>query len=116
VKLALPWRAIITEDGSDRQERSAHPGVYQHRGGNGEPTRAFDRKVVTRPPCDLPHMRYISFSYSDEITAHNNNKMVRLIQSPTYQQLWGDRFKMTKTGERRLENNKTGFKGPSINN
>jgi hypothetical protein len=39
---------------------------------------------VTWPPCDLPHMRYISFSYSDEITTHNSNKMVRLIQSPGY--------------------------------
>jgi hypothetical protein len=38
------------------------------------------------------------------------NKMVRLIQSPAYRQLWGDRFSFTKTGERRLENNMTGFK------
>jgi hypothetical protein len=52
-------------------------------------------------PCDLPHMRYISFSYSDEITTRDNNKMVRLIQSPAYRQLWGDRFSFTKTGERR---------------
>ena len=36
--------------------------------------------------------------------------MVRLVTSPAYQQLWGDRFQMTKTGERRLENNQTGFK------
>jgi hypothetical protein len=36
--------------------------------------------------------------------------MVRLIQSPGYRQLWGDRFALTKTGERRLENNMTGFK------
>jgi hypothetical protein len=61
-------------------------------------------------PCNMPHMRYISFSYSDEITTRDNNKMVRLIQSPAYQQLWGDRFQMTETGERRLENNQTGFK------
>jgi hypothetical protein len=61
-------------------------------------------------PCDLPHMRYISFSYSDEITTRDNNKMVRLIQSPACRQLWGDRFSFTKTGERRLENNMTGFK------
>jgi hypothetical protein len=61
-------------------------------------------------PCDMPHMSYISFSYSDEITTRDNNKMVRLITSPAYQQLWGDRFKMTKTGERRLENDQTGFK------
>jgi hypothetical protein len=61
-------------------------------------------------PCDLPHMRYISFSYSDDITTRDNNKMVRLIQSPGYKQLWGDRFTFTKTGERRLENDRTGFK------
>jgi hypothetical protein len=32
-------------------------------------------------------MRYISFSYSDEITARDNNKMVRLITRPAYTQL-----------------------------
>ena len=30
-------------------------------------------------PCNMPHMRYISFSYSDEITTRDNNKMVRLV-------------------------------------
>jgi hypothetical protein len=55
-------------------------------------------------------MRYISFSYSDEITTRDNNKMAMLIQSPGYRQLWGDRFIMAKTGERRLVNDKTGFK------
>jgi hypothetical protein len=34
----------------------------------------------------------------------------RLVTSPAYKQLWGDRFTMIKTGERRLENNQTGFK------
>jgi hypothetical protein len=43
-----------------------------------------------------PHMRYISFSYSDEITTRDNNKMVRLITSPGYRQLWGDRFTMKR--------------------
>jgi hypothetical protein len=55
-------------------------------------------------------MRYISFSYSDEITTRDNIKMSRLIMSPAYKQLWGDRFTLSKTGERRLENNMTGFK------
>jgi hypothetical protein len=36
--------------------------------------------------------------------------MVRLVSSAPYRQLWGDRFSFTKTGERRLENNMTGFK------
>jgi hypothetical protein len=39
-------------------------------------------------------MRYIAFSYTDGITTRDNNKMVRLIMSPAYQRLWGDRFKM----------------------
>jgi hypothetical protein len=46
----------------------------------------------------------------DTITTRDNNKMVRLVSSPSYRQLWGDRFFMTKTGERRIENNMTGFK------
>jgi hypothetical protein len=55
-------------------------------------------------------MRYVAFSYTDDITTRDNNKMVRLIDSPGYQQLWGDRFKMVKRGERRIENNMTGYK------
>jgi hypothetical protein len=63
-------------------------------------------------PCDLPHMRYISFSYSDEITTRDNNKMVRpSTAQPTSN--CGDRFTLTKTGERRLENNKTRRAGAS---
>jgi hypothetical protein len=61
-------------------------------------------------PCNMPHMRYIAFSYSDGITTRDNNKMVRLILSPAYQRLWGDRFKLTKLGERRVENDQTGYK------
>jgi hypothetical protein len=45
------------------------------------------------------HLRYIAFSYSDGITTRDNNKMARLVTSPAYQQLWGDRFQMIKTGE-----------------
>ena len=42
-------------------------------------------------PCNMPHMRYIAFSYSDEITTHNNNKVTRLVTSPSYRQLWPER-------------------------
>jgi hypothetical protein len=61
-------------------------------------------------PCNLPHMRYIAFSYSDAITTRDNNRTVRLVTSPAYRQLWGERFEMVKLGERRIENNMTGFK------
>jgi hypothetical protein len=30
--------------------------------------------------------------------------------SPSYRQLWGEGFEMTKLGERRIENNMTGYK------
>jgi hypothetical protein len=61
-------------------------------------------------PCNMPHMRYVAFSYSDAITTRDNNRTVRLVTSPSYRQLWGERFQMTKLGERRIENNMTGFK------
>jgi hypothetical protein len=59
---------------------------------------------------NMPYLRYVAFSYSDTITTRDNNKMVRLVSSPSYRQLWGDRFVTTKTGERKIENNMTGFK------
>jgi hypothetical protein len=52
----------------------------------------------------------VAFSYTDEITTRDNNKVVRLVSSAPYRKLWGDRFTMTKTCERRIENNMTGFK------
>jgi hypothetical protein len=61
-------------------------------------------------PMNMPHLRYVAFSYSDTITTRDNNKMVRLVSSPSHRQLWGDRFTMVKTGERRIDNNMTGFK------
>jgi hypothetical protein len=36
--------------------------------------------------------------------------MVRLVSSPSYQELWGDRFAMVKLGETKIENDQTGFK------
>jgi hypothetical protein len=61
-------------------------------------------------PMNMPHMRYVAFSYSDGITTRDNNKMVRLISSPSYQALWGDRFTVVKLGETKIENDQTGFK------
>jgi hypothetical protein len=61
-------------------------------------------------PMNMPHTRYVAFSYSEGITARDNNKMVRLINSAPYQALWGDRFTMIKLGETKIENDQTGFK------
>jgi hypothetical protein len=35
-------------------------------------------------PMNMPHMRYVAFSYSEGITARDNNKMVRLVTSQAY--------------------------------
>jgi hypothetical protein len=59
---------------------------------------------------NMPHMRYVAFSYSEGITTRDNNKMVRLVTSQAYRDLWGDRFVMEKLGETKIENNQTGFK------
>lgn len=59
---------------------------------------------------NMPHLRYVAFSYTDRITTRDNDKMVRLVTSSSYRQLWGDRFTMTKLGQRKVENDKTGFK------
>jgi hypothetical protein len=52
----------------------------------------------------MPHMRYVAFSYSDTITTRDNNKMVRLVTSAPYRQLWGDRFFMIHDQDGRAEN------------
>jgi hypothetical protein len=59
---------------------------------------------------NMPHTRYVAFSYSESITTRDNNKVTRLVTSQAYRDLWGDRFAMTKLGEGRIENNQTGFK------
>jgi hypothetical protein len=38
-------------------------------------------------PMNMPHLRYVAFSYSDTITTRDNNKMIRLVSSPSYRQL-----------------------------
>jgi hypothetical protein len=60
-------------------------------------------------PMNLPFMRHLAFSYAERLTTRDNNKLVRLVSSPQYKALWGDRFSMRKFGERRPENDKTGF-------
>jgi hypothetical protein len=61
-------------------------------------------------PMNMPHTRYVAFSYSEGITARDNNKMTRLVMSQAYRDLWGDRFNMIKLGETKIENDQTGFK------
>lgn len=61
-------------------------------------------------PMNMPTMRYLCFSYSPDLTERDNGKFVQLILSERYRQLWGDRFTITKTSERRVSNSRTGTK------
>lgn len=61
-------------------------------------------------PQNLPHLRYVAFSYAASLTWRDNAKFRDLIISPEYQELWRDRFRPRKIGEERVSNDKTGWK------
>ena len=58
----------------------------------------------------MPHLRYVSFSYSSGLTERDNTKFRMLIMSDKYKELWGDAFKIVKEGEIKITNDKTGSK------
>src|SRR5262249_1600910 len=61
-------------------------------------------------PMNRPEMRFIDSSYSGGLTIRDNQRLLRIIQSTEFQELWGDRFQMDLTGSIKLTNNKTGWK------
>ena len=61
-------------------------------------------------PMNMPHLRYVTFSYSASLTERDNRRFRDLILSPEYQLLWGERFKLLKQGETLVSNDKTGWK------
>jgi predicted phage terminase large subunit-like protein len=61
-------------------------------------------------PMDMPHLRYVAFSYAAGLTERDNGKFRDLIMSQKYQELWGNKFKPRKVGEVKITNDKTGSK------
>lgn len=61
-------------------------------------------------PMNLPHMRYVAFSYSSGLTERDNGKFRDLLMSRAYRDLWGSRFNLRKIGEVKVTNDKTGSK------
>lgn len=61
-------------------------------------------------PMNMPHLRYVAFSYSASLTERDNRRYLALVSSPEYQLLWGDRFTLRKQGETLVSNDKTGWK------
>jgi hypothetical protein len=50
-------------------------------------------------PMNMPYLRHLAFAYAQDLTTRDNNKLVKLVTSPQYRALWGDRFTMVKIGE-----------------
>ena len=61
-------------------------------------------------PMNMPHLRYVAFSYSASLTERDNGKFKDLLVSPEYQEMYGDRFKLRKIGETKVTNDKMGWK------
>lgn len=77
---------------------------------------------------DKPWMRYLNFSYAAHLTERDNERMVAIIKSPEFQELWGPRdetyiderngrrvtvrkgFSLTSDGKTKPANDKTGWK------
>jgi predicted phage terminase large subunit-like protein len=63
-------------------------------------------------PRNMPHLRYVCTSHSQNLAIRDSTKMRRLIQSDWYQKRWGDRVKLTgdQNAKTKFENTATGFR------
>lgn len=63
-------------------------------------------------PRGRPDLRYVSFSYSGDLTERDNLKCRQLISSSIYQRLWGDRFALSReqNTKTKFSNNHMGFR------
>lgn len=63
-------------------------------------------------PRNMPHMRYVCASHSQDHAVRDSVKMRRLVASDWYQERWGDRVSLTddQNVKTRFENTKTGFR------
>lgn len=63
-------------------------------------------------PRNMPHLRYVCTSHSQNLAIRDSTKMRRLIQSEWYQKRWGDRVTLTgdQNAKTKFENTATGFR------
>ncbi|HEU4727671.1 MAG TPA: hypothetical protein VFT22_07275 [Kofleriaceae bacterium] len=66
-------------------------------------------------PRNRPDLRYMSWSYSPELTLEHNDNCRKLIKSEIYQRFWGDRFTLDETSDAKgfYRNNKGGWRRAS---
>jgi predicted phage terminase large subunit-like protein len=63
-------------------------------------------------PRNMPHMRYVCASHSQNLAIRDNLRMRRLVASEWYQSRWGDRVRFTRDQNAKIkfENAATGFR------
>lgn len=59
---------------------------------------------------NMPHLRYVTFSYSASLTERDNGRFRDLVTSKEFLDIYGDRFETINTGVTKISNNKTGWK------
>ncbi len=61
-------------------------------------------------PMDMAWIRYVTFSYSATLTERDNRKFGALVTCLEYQEMFGDKVKILRQGDRLVSNRKTGWK------
>lgn len=61
-------------------------------------------------PCNMPDLRYLSTSYSEDYVKRDSRRMRDLVASEWYQARWGDHVKLTRWGETSFANDRTGWR------
>jgi hypothetical protein len=59
---------------------------------------------------DMPHHRYVCFSYTSSLTERDDGRFRDLIRSHEYQELWAHRFAIREDGKVKTSNDKTAWK------
>ena len=62
-------------------------------------------------PKNMPYKQFLGFSYAQSLSERDNVKFRKLIQSPEYKSIWGNRFSLVKdtNNKRKFSNDKNGF-------
>ena len=60
-------------------------------------------------PMNRPYLRGMSFSYAAHLTERDNDRLRTLVTSRKYQELWGDRFKLTTDAKVKISNDHMGW-------
>ena len=61
-------------------------------------------------PMGMPHLRYVTFSYSSSLTERDNGKFKDLICSAEYQSMYSAQVQPRQVGYTKVSNYKHGFK------